>query len=400
MAMRENYKHTQYACFIGYITQAIINNFAPLLFLTFQKSYGIALEKITLLITLNFGVQLLVDMFSSKYADRIGHRNMVVAAHMLCAAGLVGLAALPSLLPDPFIGLIAAVVLYAMGGGIIEVLISPIIEACPNDRKEQTMSLLHSFYCWGHVGVVLVSTLFFATAGIGSWRVLACVWAAVPLLNAFFFCTVPLNKLVEEDAGLSFRQLLGSKVFWVLFLLMVCSGASEQSMSQWASTFAELGLSVSKTVGDLAGPCLFAVLMGCSRMFYAKFGDRIRLETFMLFSGILCIGSYLLAVFSPWPLLSLLGCGLCGLSVGIMWPGTFSIASKGLPTGGTAMFALLALAGDVGCSAGPTLVGAVSGVFGGRLSTGLLAAIAFPALMVLLLLARRGKGRTAQPNAG
>lgn len=392
MKPRTNFRHTQYACFIGYITQAIINNFAPLLFLTFRQSYGIPLEKITLLITLNFGFQLLVDMLSSKYADRIGYRRMIVAAHIAAAAGLVGLAVLPELLPDPFVGLVCAVALYALGGGIIEVLVSPIIEACPNDHKEQTMSLLHSFYCWGHVLVVVVSTLFFVVAGIANWRLLACSWAVIPLLNAFFFHTVPINMLVEENAGYSFRQLFSKGTFWVLFVLMICSGASEQAMSQWASTFAELGLAVSKTVGDLAGPCLFAVLMGCSRVFYAKFGEKIRLETFMLYSSVLCIAGYLLAVFAPYPLLSLLGCGVVGLSVGILWPGTFSISAKSLPMGGTAMFALLALAGDVGCSGGPTLVGMISGLFAGELKAGLLAAIIFPVAMILLLFGRRARG--------
>lgn len=392
MKQRATFQHTQYACFIGYITQAIINNFAPLLFLTFQHSYGISLEKITLLITLNFGFQLLVDLISSRYADRIGHRRMVVFAHFCAAAGLVGLAVLPGLLPDPFVGLVCAVALYAVGGGIIEVLVSPIIEACPTERKEQTMSLLHSFYCWGHVLVVLASTVFFVTVGIANWKLLACIWALIPFANAFFFAVVPINMLVEENAGLSLRQLCTKGTFWVLFLLMICSGASEQAMSQWASTFAELGLSVSKTVGDLAGPCMFAVLMGISRAFYAKFGDKIRLETFMLFSGILCVASYTLAAFAPYPALSLVGCGLCGLSVGILWPGTFSISAKSLPAGGTAMFALLALAGDVGCSAGPTLVGAVAGRFGGELKTGLLAGVIFPVLMLLLLIGRRTRG--------
>lgn len=383
MRSKATFTQTKYACFIGYITQAIVNNFAPLLFLTFQDSYSITLDRITLLITINFGVQLLVDLLSTKLADRIGYRIMTVTAHFFAAAGLVGLAILPGLFANPYTGLVLAVVLYAIGGGIIEVLISPIIEATPNDRKEQTMSLLHSFYCWGHVAVILVSTFYFVVFGIQNWKLLACIWAIVPFLNAFFFMRVPINKLVEENEGHSLKQLFSKRIFWVFLLLMVCAGASEQAMSQWASTFAELGLNVSKTVGDLTGPCIFAILMGCSRVFYAKYGDKIRLESFMIGSGVLCIASYLLAVFAPLPALSLLGCGLCGLSVGIMWPGAISLSSRALPRGGTAMFALLALGGDLGCSGGPTLVGIVSNAFDGALKAGLLSAIIFPIGLLL-----------------
>lgn len=385
MSLKNNYNHTQYACFIGYITQAIVNNFAPLLFLTFQSSFDISLDKITLLITMNFGFQLLVDIIASRYADRIGYRTMIVTAHIFAAAGLIGLAVLPALFPDPYIGLLAAVALYAVGGGITEVLLSPIVEACPNDKKEQAMSLLHSFYCWGQVSVVLLSTLFFFLAGINNWRILACLWAMVPLLNAWYFTKVPIIQLTEEAAGFSVKDLFKNKVFWFYFVIMICSGASEQSMSQWASAFAETGLKVSKTVGDLAGPCLFAVFMGVSRTFYGYWGERIKLKTFMFLSCILCMASYLLAVFAPHPLLGLAGCSLCGLSVGILWPGAFSLSAKAIPTGGTAMFALLALAGDIGCSAGPTLVGLISNLSGGQLKTGLLAAICFPLVLFVLL---------------
>lgn len=385
MNIKTNYNHTQYACFIGYITQAIVNNFAPLLFLTFQTTYHISLDKITLLITMNFGVQLLVDIISSRYADRIGYRTMVVAAHIFSAAGLAGMSFLPALFSEPFYGLLAAVGLYAIGGGIIEVLISPIVEACPTEKKEQVMSLLHSFYCWGHLMVVVFSTLFFTVAGTHNWRILSCLWAIIPLLNAFYFTRVPIIEMSEERSGISLKQLFTTRMFWFFFIIMICSGASEQAMSQWASAFAENGLKVSKTIGDLTGPCLFAMLMGISRAFYAKFGEKIKLKTFMFFSCVLCIASYLLAVFAPNPILALAGCSLCGLSVGILWPGTFSLASQSLPAGGTAMFAMLALAGDIGCSSGPTLVGMVSNIFSGQLKMGLSAAICFPAILLILL---------------
>ena len=382
--MKENYKSTIYACFVGYIVQAVVNNFNPLLFLTFQDTYRIPLSSITILVTINFGLQLLVDLLSVGFVDRIGYRVSILLAHGFATVGILALAVLPELMPDPFIGLMIAVIIYAIGGGLLEVLVSPIMEACPTDNKEKAMSLLHSFYCWGHVGVVLISTLFFRVFGIENWKILACVWALVPLCNGFFFTKAPIASLIKEgEQGYTVRQLAGKKLFWVFLLMMVCAGASEQAVSQWASTFAEKGLGVSKTVGDLAGPMAFAILMGTSRAFYGKFGDKINLDKFMIGSSVLCVASYLCISLVPNPVLGLIGCAVCGLSVGIMWPGTFSKAAAALPRGGTALFALMALAGDLGCSGGPTLVGMVSSGFGDDLKKGILLAAVFPVLLTV-----------------
>lgn len=378
-----NYNHTIYASYIGYVTQAIVNNFVPLLFLTFRETFGLGLSQVAFLTTMNFGVQLMVDMIAAKYVDRLGYRRCVVAAHILAAAGLAGLAVFPYILPGAYPGIVFSIILYAIGGGLIEVLISPIVEACPTEKKEAAMSLLHSFYCWGHVFVVLVSTLYFALFGIENWKYLAIMWAIVPLANSIFFSKVPLQVLVEEGEGMSIRQLLKNKMFWILCLLMLCAGSSEQGMSQWASAFAESALQVSKTVGDLAGPCMFAVMMGISRVISAKLSEKISIVKLLTASGFLCVISYLTATLTANPVWGLLGCGLCGLSVGVMWPGTFSLASRGLPKGGTALFALLALAGDVGCSAGPTFVGVVSDAFGEDLKKGILAAIIFPVFLLV-----------------
>lgn len=379
-----HYGHTVKACFVAYIVQAIVNNFVPLLFLIFQSTYQIPLSEITLLITFNFVIQLSVDLLAARFVDKIGYRVSIVVAHIMSALGLVLLAVLPDVLPNAFAGLLLAVMVYAIGGGLLEVLVSPIVESCPTDNKETAMSMLHSFYCWGHVGVVLLSTLFFTVFGAKNWKVLALLWAAVPALNCLLFLRVPIYTLLEEgDPGLSMRDLFANKMFWVIMLLMVCAGASEQAVSQWASTFAESGLKVSKTVGDLAGPMFFAVLMGASRFFYGKYGERIDLIRFMKLSSVLCIFSYLLISLSPFPALSLVGCGLCGLSVGILWPGSFSIASQVIPRGGTVLFALLALGGDIGCSGGPTFAGMVSSMAKGDLHIGILAAVVFPILMLL-----------------
>lgn len=380
--MKLNYNHTVYACYLGYITQAIINNLAPLLFLTFQDSFSIPLEKITLLITLNFVTQLFVDFLSAKLVDKIGYRTCIVFAHVCDTLGLIGMAVLPHLM-DPFTGLVIAIIFSAMGGGIIEVLISPIVEACPSDNKASAMSLLHSFYCWGSVAVILLSTLFFGIFGKENWPILCAIWALVPAFNTFYFTLVPITSLTEDNEPMSIRELFSTKIFWIFAVLMLCAGASELAMTQWASAFTESALGVSKAVGDLAGPCFFAVLMGSCRVLYAKFGEKLDLIKAVILSCCLCVFAYLVIVFSPWPILSLIGCGICGFSVGVLWPGVFSIAAEKCPKGATTMFAFLALAGDLGCSSGPTLVGFVAGAFNDNLKAGLLAAIIFPILMII-----------------
>lgn len=381
--MKTGYEKTVTACFVGYIVQAIVNNFAPLLFLTFQSQFGIPLSQITALITFNFGLQLLVDFASVGFVDRIGYRATMVIAHGASALGLVLMTILPEVLPVPFVGLLLAVGLYAVGGGLLEVAVSPVVEGCPTKNKEQSMSLLHSFYCWGHVGVVLLSTVFFRIFGVENWRYMALLWAIIPAVNGIVFLKVPMMPLLREgEQGMTLRELMGTKLFWIVFLMMLCAGASEQAVSQWASTFAEKGLGVDKTIGDLAGPMAFAVMMGTSRAVYGKFGDRLNLDRFMSVSCVLCVASYLLIWLTKSPVLGLAGCALCGFAVGIFWPGTFSKAAAALPTGGTAMFAMMALAGDLGCSSGPSLVGYLSGCFGDDLKKGIACALVFPTALL------------------
>ncbi|MBE6825899.1 MAG: MFS transporter [Ruminococcus sp.] len=377
--MRPDYNVTVRACFAGYIVQAVVNNFVPLLFLIFQSQLGLDLGQITSLITINFTTQLLVDLLAARCIDKIGYRAGIVVAHVFAAAGFVMLAVLPFVMPA-YIGILLSVICYAIGGGLLEVLVSPIVEACPTAHKEKTMSLLHSFYCWGQVGVVLISTLFLMCCA--QWRILALIWALLPAVNAVVFLRVPIAPLVEEGSSMTIRQLFRKPVFWLLMFLMFCAGACELAVSQWASAFAEQGLNVSKTIGDLAGPMFFAVLMGLARLLYGKWGDRVDLRKFIAASGILCAGAYLLTALSPWPVLSLLGCGICGFSVGIFWPGTFSMAASALKKGGTAMFAFLALAGDLGCAGGPTFVGIITDLCGERMHCGILAGVLFPLLLL------------------
>lgn len=393
MTENRKYQKTLAACYLGYITQAIAANFAPLLFLTFQTAYGIPLDNIALIPIVFYLTQLLVDLGAAKFADKIGYRICMVASQAASATGLVLLAVLPEVLPSPFWGLLIAVVFYATGSGLVEVLVSPIVEACPFKNKDGRMSLLHSFYCWGAVGVILGSTLFFAVFGTESWQSLALIWAVVPLVNIFQFLTCPIKHLVEGGKSLPPCKLLRMPLLWLMILLMICSGASEATMAQWASAFTESALGVTKTVGDLAGPCLFAVFMGISRTLYGKMSERLNLANAMLLSGLLCVVCYLLASLSPWPALGLAGCYFCGFSVGILWPGTIRLSSQKCPQGGTAMFALLALAGDFGGTVSPVIVGGFSELAGESLKAGLLAATAFPVLLVigLLILRRRAK---------
>lgn len=388
--MKKNYKKTMIACYLGFITQAISANFAPLLFLKFHKAYSIPLGKIALISTAFFFTQLLIDIFCAKFVDRIGYRKSVVISEICSAAGLVGLAFLPEVCSDPFIGIIISVIVYAVGSGLIEVLCSPIVEACPFKNKDSVMSLLHSFYCWGSVGVIVLSTLFFAVFSIDNWKWLACIWALVPLYNVYNFMTCPIEHLVEDGNVMGIRGLLKVPMFWVAIILMVCAGASELSMAQWASAYTESAIGLSKTVGDLAGPCMFAVMMGISRVIYGKYGDKLNLMRFMICSGILCLACYLMAALSANPMIGLVGCIVCGFSVGIMWPGTISISSKQLPTGGTAMFALLAMAGDLGGAFGPSLVGNITQSANDNLQAGMLAGCVFPIILIASLVIMKG----------
>lgn len=386
MEKQKNYKKTLVACYLGFVTQAITANFTPLLFLTFKNTYGIGFEKIALIPMVFYFTQLLIDFAAAKFVDKIGYRVCVVSSQVLSAAGLVLMAVLPELLPVPFAGILIAVVLYAIGSGLVEVLVSPIVEACPFENKGGMMSLLHSFYCWGAVAVILGSTLFFTVFGIENWKILTVLWAIIPFWNAFNFMFCPIERLVEEDQRMRTSQLLKLPLFWLLILLMICAGASEASMAQWASAFTESAMGVSKTVGDLAGPCLFAAFMGISRILYGKLSEKLDLTKTMLACGGLCVLCYLTASLSAIPIIGLAGCALCGVSVGIMWPGTISISSQKCPRGGTAMFAFLALAGDLGATVSPSLVGGISNMAGGNLKAGLFAATAFPLLLIFGLI--------------
>ncbi len=389
------YRKTLIACYIGFVTQAICANFVPLLFLTFHKSYNISYANLALISTVFFVTQLIVDLLCVRIVDIVGYRTCVVAAEVTSGLGLAGLSLLPELLPSAYMGIILSVIIYAIGSGLTEVLVSPIVEACPFENKEGAMSLLHSFYCWGSVGVILGSTIFFSIFGVDNWKIMAIIWAVIPLYNIYNFATCPIERLVEDGESMTMTQLFKTRLFWVFIVLMVCAGSSEIAMAQWASAFAESALNVSKTIGDLAGPCGFAICMGISRVIYGKYGEKVDLTIFMVASGVLCLICYLIAGLSSVSIVGLIGCALCGFTVGIMWPGSISISSKVLPTGGTAMFAILALAGDLGGAVGPAIIGNVSQKAGENLQTGVLAGIGFPLVLVICVMIVRNKYKNA-----
>ena len=352
-----NFKSTIFACYRGYITQGIVNNLSPLFFVIYQDHFNISYMLISALILCNFVTQVITDVLAVRYVDRIGMRRAAVLAHFLAFFGLMMMGILPNIMPAPFIGLVIATIINGVGGGLIEVIISPIVESCPGDAKASAMSLLHSFYCWGQVGVVLITTLLLKVIGEGLWFVIPVLWSLLPFYNLFRFLKVPLMPAVPEDEKTPLKTLFKSKIFLVAMLLMLCAGASELAMSQWSSLFAERALGVTKVMGDLLGPCLFAILMGIGRTIYGIWGEKINLSRVLMLSAGLCVLCYLGAAFFNSSILSLISCATCGLSVSLMWPGTFSLTSAASPKGGTAMFGVLAILGDIGCSAGPALMG-------------------------------------------
>lgn len=380
-----SYSRTKTACYLGFITQAIVANFTPLLFIVFSQEYNISLASLALIPALFYIVQLITDLLCAQFKN-LNYRRSIIISEITSSVGLVGLAFVPQLFANPLIGILICVCIYAVGSGLIEVLCSPIIEACPFENKEGMMSLLHSFYCWGAVGVILGSTLFFYIFGISNWRILTCIWALVPLYNIYNFSVCPIAPIVAGDEGMNMTDLLKSGRFWLFLVLMVSAGASESTMAQWTSAFAEASLGVEKAIGDIAGPCGFAFCMGIGRLWYGKKGRNIDLSKYMVGAGILCFLSYLLASLSSSPIVSLSGCMISGLSVGIMWPGSISLTSARIPKGGTALFALLALAGDTGGTLGPSLVGIATKSAENGIQSGILAASIFPAILVICLI--------------
>lgn len=413
--MKENYAKTRFSCYVGYIVQAVIANLPPLLFVIYREEFGVSNEQLGRLVLMFFVAQIIVDLLSGIFAEKLGVRACILTADLCAAAGLGLLGVLPRVMTGaPYPALCICAVLYAIGAGFIEVIISPIIEALPSGRKSASMSILHSFYCWGQMGAVLLSTVFLRVAGRQVWYLLPLLWALVPAFNFVMFLRAPLVPIPSDETGASLKSLFSAPMLVVCFIVMVCSGASELSMAQWASLFAEKALGVPKMIGDLAGPCLFALLMGLTRAFGSRLSEKYDFTRLLSVSAALCVGCYALTVFSPLPVFSLLGCAMTGLSIALMWPTTLSLAASRFPGGGTRMFAMLAVFGDIGCALGPWLTGFVSdrvrasgALFSAfpalsaeelGLKAGLFAAMLFPVLMLFCLAAMRRMKKPAAEN--
>ncbi len=384
--MKIKYKHTVIACCIATATQAIAINLPPLLFLTFQRSYGLTLSQISLLIAVNFIAQLSVDILASKFSNYIKLRSCALCASIFSAAGLLIISVLPDILPNPFVGLIIPTVIYSIGTGLVEISVNPILDSFPPEEKGASFAITHSFYSWGHASVILISTLFFLLFGTENWQILTALWSIVPICGAVAFSFVPIGE--RKDKALQDTQQknpLFSKIFAALLIMILCAGAAEMVMSQWASEFVELGLGISKTLGDIFGPCLFAALMGLARLLYAKFSQHLNIFKIMSVSALLCVISYLTAALARNPIASLAGCALCGFACGILWPGVVQIASQKIPYGGVRMFALLAVAGDAGCLIGPFAAGQLADVFNDNIRYAFYFTPVFPFIILVLL---------------
>lgn len=398
--MKLSYRSTVLACYNGYITQAICINLAPLLYLTFQRQFALSVAQVGMLVAVNFATQILVDVLASHYANRLNLRAMAVLAHLFAVGGLLGFALFPKVMP-PYAGLLLAEMVVGCGGGFTEVIISPLMEACPTEEKSGNMSLLHSFYCWGQAGVVLLSGIYFYFFEIStSWYYLPILWAIIPFIGAIGFSIVPIYQLpTKEGEKSAVGRLFRTPSFIVFFLMMFCAGAGEMIMSQWASAFVESALGIEKTLGDLLGPCMFAIMMGIARLLYGRFSGRVDLTSWMMWGCVGCAVAYLLAAFAPHPILALIGCALCGFSVGVFWPGTLSCAAANIPLGGVSMFAILAVAGDIGCLSGPYFSGLIADAAGQDLRAAFCFATVFPLIcFVALWLQKRKKTKGGALN--
>ena len=384
----KKYSLTLTACYVGYVIQAMVNNLSPLLFVQFKRQFALDSAMLSFIIFINFGLQIIVDSLSAKITEKIGYRAGAILAQVFSCTGLVCLGVLPNVI-NPFAGIITATVLMAIGGGFVEVILSPVIEALPLGNKSGAMCFLHSFYCWGHIFTVLAATIYFNLFTIDAWRYLPVALAVIPLLNCITFAVCPLETLEGDETPSSYKSIFTMRGFWLFPVLILASGAAEQAIAQWASDFAEIGLGVDKTLGDVFGTCLFALGMALSRTVYGVLGKKIDLKKAFVLCGGLLIGSYLLAALSPSAGLSLAGIAFGGVFVGLLWPGLYAVAGQAYPKGGTKMFGVLALFGDIGCTVGPTLTGLVSN----DIKTGLLFATCFPIIVFIcsVILLKRTK---------
>ena len=355
----QSYKSTIAACYIGSFVQAIIVNTTPILFIPLREQFGLTFQQMGLLVLINFISQVGCDILFSNAIDKYGFRRFVVAAHGLAVVGLVLFAASPLLFDRPFAGFVTATIIFSGSGGLLELLLSPIVNAIPTDEKAGAMSVLHSFYSWGQAAVILLTTVLLFVFGRAWWQWIILIWTLVPLFNFFFLMRVPFAPNVPEEQRQGMDKILLKPFFIAALATILCGAAAELCISQWASAYLEEAMRLPKVVGDVGGVCLFAVMMGVGRLFYGMYGKKINVSLMMLIGTVGAAACYITVALSGTAVLSLLACGLCGLCVSLLWPGTLVVASEHYPLAGAWMFAILA-AGDIGASAGPWLMGVVA----------------------------------------
>lgn len=360
MNIARSYGLTKVACYIGYVVQAVVNNLLSLLFVIFNaQPYNISLEKLGSIIFINFAAQLFIDYISVFFTSRFGYKKCVVFAQATSVVGFVLLGFLPRVI-EPYFGILFSILFLAVGSGLIEVLISPIIEALPSDNKASNMSFLHSFYCWGQVLTVIGTTALVFALGNDKWFYIPFVWSIIPFINTLLFTRCDILELENNSAHSSALSLLKNKSVYKYMVFMFCAGASEITMVQWSSFFVEKGFGTEKWLGDLIGPCLFAVLMGIGRIGYGILGKKVSLERLLCYFSALCFVCYLVVALSNNGIICALGCAVCGLSVSVMWPGVISLSAEKFHSSGTAIFSLMAMLGDIGCAVGPWILGLIA----------------------------------------
>lgn len=357
--MKKEFRLTLMAARMGFFTQALVNNLAPVFFVLFRVLYGFSYLQVGILAALNFTLQLFADITSPNLISRFGYRKCAMTAQALCAVGLILMPGLCILTGGVYISFIIPVLIYSYGAGMIEVLASPIVEAIPDLPENTKMSMLHSFYSWGQMTCVALTTLALHFIGYERWFLIPVLWSAIPIFGIILFSRARLDMadMAEKESEKGGRLFCRS--FVLMLIIMTCAGASEIAMSEWSSLFAEEALGVSKVAGDLFGPCMFALFMGMGRMCHAKFGERLNLSRLIKACSLLCVICYVGAALLRPAAASLIFCALTGLSVSLMWPGALSLAAA-RNNGGARMYGLLAAFGDIGCIIGPVVTSSVS----------------------------------------
>lgn len=356
----KSYQLTTISCFVGIFCQAVSSNITAILFIPLMTLYGLSYVHLGLLVGINFTTQVLVDIIASRLVDRYGFRVFVLPSDILAVIGLVLFGLTPVLFDNILTGLVFSTIIFSASCGLQEVMLSPIVNAIPHNDKGPAMALMHSFYAWGQVATIIITTLFLFFFGIENWQVIVFLWALVPLVNFFMFLAAPFPGVIHENQRMTMRDLI-LKPFYLVALLAIMGGAAtELVMNQWSSTFSEKVLELPKVTGDILGMCGFAVFLGLGRVLYGRYGSKINMNNVLVGSAAAAVVCYIAVAISPLPAISLAACAVCGLAASLLWPGTLVITAEKYPLAGAWIFAILAAAGDIGAASGPFAAGVIT----------------------------------------